>query len=164
VVGGVSGTVSGILEVPEGDNVAATSVILTETTQPLFNSLIGVDFVSLPNFQNSFNVSVGQITASFFGTNFFSNSTNLSLEFNSDVFGDDNSQNLGLLTTAGNPLLGVCTTDCLQTANLIGDNTGNTQFAPVFTPVPEPLTLLGATTAIALGTSFKRHFGKVRQK
>jgi len=68
------------------------------------------------------------------------------------------------LTTAGNPLLGVCTTDCLQTANLIGDNTGNTQFAPVFTPVPEPLTLLGATTAIALGTSFKRHFGKVRQK
>lgn len=45
--------------------------------------------------------------------------TNLSLEFNSDVFGDPDSQNLGLLTIAGNPLpvsIGgddICPTQCL---------------------------------------------------
>ena len=161
VVGGISGTVSGILEVPIGNDVAATSVVLTSTSNPIFNSLIGFDFVTLNNFQNRFNVEAGQITASFFGTDYFSGNTNLSLEFNSDVFGDDDSPNLGLLTTAGNPLSGVCPSGCLQTAQLSdNDNTGQTQFAPAFTAVPEPLSLLEATVAMGFGAAFKRSSSK----
>jgi hypothetical protein len=164
VVGGVSGTVTGTLEVPEGNDVAATSVILTQTTNPVFAGIVGTDFALLPNFQNRFNVSGGTITASLFGSNFFVNPTNLSLEFNADVFGDNDSENLGLLASGGNPLLGFCPDNCLQTAELNGSNDGQTQFAPTFTAVPEPMTLLGATAAIALGTTFKRRSGKVRQK
>jgi hypothetical protein len=165
VVGGISGTVSGILEVPVGNDVAATSVVLTSTSNPIFNSLIGFDFVTLDNFQNRFNVEAGQITASFFGTDYFSGNTNLSLELNSDVFGDDDSPNLGLLTTAGNPLLGACPSGCLQTAQLSeNDNAGQTQFAPVFTAVPEPLSLLGATVAIGFGAAFKRSSSKNAKK
>ncbi|MEB3174221.1 MAG: hypothetical protein VKN60_03390, partial [Cyanobacteriota bacterium] len=36
VIGGVPGTVSGVLTVPNGTDVAATSVILTQTTNPVF--------------------------------------------------------------------------------------------------------------------------------
>lgn len=71
IVGGINGTVSGILEVPEGNNVSATSVILTATTNPVFNSLVGIDFLTYPIFSNRFNVTEGKITASLFGTDFF---------------------------------------------------------------------------------------------
>lgn len=167
VIGGINGTVSGTLEVPVGNNVAATSVVLTSTTNPLFDSLIGFDFTTLDNFQNRFNVGGGQITASFFGTNYFSGSstTNLSLELNANLLGDGDSPNLALLTIGGNPLLGICPTNCLQTAALSdNDNTGQTQFGPVFTPVPEPLTLLGATAAMGFGAVFKRRSSKSQQK
>jgi hypothetical protein len=149
IIGGIDGTVSGTLEVPEGNNVSATSVILTSTTNPLFDSLVGVDFVTFPIFSNQFNVTGGQITAALFGTDFFSNTANLSLEFNSGAFGDTNSQNLGLLTVAGNPLPiasggdDICPTECLQTAPLFGDNTGQTEFAPTFTPIPEASPVMG---------------------
>jgi hypothetical protein len=33
-----------------------------------------------------------------------------------------------------------------------------------FTPVPEPLTLLGATAAMGFGAAFKRRSGKAQQK
>jgi hypothetical protein len=149
VVGGIDGTVSGLLEVPEGDNVSATSVILTSTTNPLFESLIGFDFTTLPNFSNQFKVEGKKITASLFGTDFFSNTTNLSLEFNSGEFGDLNSQNIALLTIAGNPF-DVCTEDCLQTAEIFGDNTGETQFAPTFTAVPEASPATGLLVTFGL--------------
>jgi hypothetical protein len=149
VVGGLSGTVGGTLEVGEGTEVAASSVILTSSTNPAFTSLIGLDFAGLPNFSNKFNVVGGSILAAAFANDWFAGSVaNISLELNSNVFGDNNSQNLGLLTTAGNPLTGgVCTAGCLQTANVSADNTGQTQFAPVFTaqvPEPGPLALLSA--------------------
>ena len=70
IIGGIDGTVSGTLEVLEGNDVAASSVILTETTNPIFDSLVGLDFTTLPVFSNRFNVSDGKITAAFFGTNF----------------------------------------------------------------------------------------------
>ena len=146
VIGTIPGTVSGTLHVPEGNGVAATSVILTSTTNPVFNSLVGVDFVPLPNFRNQFNISSGVITAAQFGTDFFADTTNLNLELNSELFGDGNSQNIGLLTIAGNPLFpAVCPDDCLQTAFLSQSNVGQTQFAPSFVSVPEPtiLTLFG---------------------
>jgi hypothetical protein len=156
VIGGVNGTVSGRLEVPEGNGVAASSVVLTSTTNPLFNSLVGFDFTTVPNFQNQFNVTSGQITAAYFGTDFFSNTTNLSLEFNTGIFGDTNSQNLGLFTTAGNPLPitsggnDICPVSCLQTASLFGDNTGATEFAPTFTPVPESSPAIGLLVTLGL--------------
>jgi hypothetical protein len=155
VVGGVAGTVSGILEVPDGNGVSATSVVLTSTTNSTFDSLIGFDFVTLPNFRNLFNVSSGEITAAQFGTDFRAGgNTHISLEFNSEKFLDRNSQNLALLTTAGNPF-GVCVSNCLQTAVLVGDNTGQTQFAPSFFAVPEPVT--GALLALGLlGTGIAR--------
>ncbi|OZH54651.1 hypothetical protein AFK68_09580 [Hydrocoleum sp. CS-953] len=144
-VGGIDGTVSGTLELSEsnGDGVAATSVILKSTTNPVFDDLVGFDFSTVPNFQNQFNVTGGEITAALFGTDFFSNTTNFNLEFNSEVFGDPDSQNLGLLTIAGNPLPtsiggdGICPENCLQTAPLFGDNTGETEFAPTFNAVLE---------------------------
>jgi len=156
VIGGVPGTVSGVLTVPNGTDVAATSVILTQTTNPVFAGLVGTDFAALPNFQNRFNVAGGAITASLFGSDFFSNSDNLSLEFNADVFGDDDSENLGLLAAGGNPLQGFCPANCLQTAELNGSNAGQTQSAPTFVAVPEPMTLLGAGAALAFGAGFKR--------
>ena len=158
VIGGISGTVSGTLDVAEGNDVAASSVILTETSNPIFDSLVGLDFTTLPTFSNRFNVSDGKITAAFFGTDFFSNDTNLSLELNSDVFGDLDSQNLGLLTIAGNPLPiadggdGICPTQCLQTAPLFGSNSGEEQFAPNFTPIPESSPVVGLLTALGLVT------------
>jgi hypothetical protein len=155
VVGGLDGTVSGILEVPEGDNVSATSVILTSTTNPLFDSLVGFDFTTLPNFANQFNVEGKKITAARFATDFFANTTNLNLELNSEEFGDLNSQNQGTLTIAGNPF-DVCTEDCLQTAEIFGDNTGETQFAPTFTAVPEPTTAAGLLIFGALGAVLTR--------
>lgn len=156
VIGGVPGTVSGVLTVPNGNDVAATSVILTQTTNPVFAGLVGTDFAALPNFQNQFNVSGGAITASLFGSDFFTNSANLSLEFNAQVFGDDDSENLGLLASGGNPLMGFCPVNCLQTAELFGSNIGQTQFAPTFVAVPEPMTLLGAGVALAFGAGIKR--------
>lgn len=147
IVGGVDGTVSGLLEVSEGFDVAATSVILTETTNPIFDSLVGLDFLSISVFSNSFNVVGGNIEAAFFGTGFFAGTTNITMELNSDVFGDTDSQNIGLLTVAGNPLPiadggdGICPVECLQTAPLFGDNVGQTQFAPTFMRVPEPISL-----------------------
>ncbi len=155
VIGGIEGTVSGILEVPEGDNVSATSVILTSTTNPVFDSLIGLDFTTLPNFSNLFNVEGKKITAAQFATDFFANTTNLNLELNSEKFGDINSQNQALLTIAGNPF-DVCTEDCLQTAELFGDNTGETQFAPTFKAVPEPTTAAGLLILGALGAGLTR--------
>jgi hypothetical protein len=149
VVGGVDGTVSGTLEVEEGDGVSATSVILTSTTNPIFDSLVGFDFTTLPNFSNLFNVEGKKITASLFATDFFSNTTNLSLEFNSEEFGDIDSQNLALLTIAGNAFE-VCTEDCLQTAELFGDNTGETQFAPTFKAVPEASPATGLLVIFGL--------------
>ena len=147
VVGGTAGTVGGTLQVGEGAGVSASSVVLTSTTNPAFDSLIGLDFAGLPNFSNSFNVSSGNIVAAAFANDWFAGSiANISLELNSNVFGDTNSQNLGLLTMAGNPLdTGTCPAGCLQTATVLGDNTGQTQFAPVFTaqvPEPAPLALL----------------------
>ena len=164
VIGGIGGTVSGTLEVPEGNDVAASSVILTETTNPVFDSLVGLDFTTLSIFSNRFNVSDGKITAAFFGTDFFSNDTNLSLELNSEQFGDDNSENLGLLTIAGNPLPvneggdGICPAQCLQTAPLLGSNSGEEQFAPNFTPIPESSPVVGLLTALGLvaGTQLRK--------
>lgn len=150
VVGSVSGTVSGTLEVPEGMGVSATSVVLTATTNPVFDGLVGLDFLSLDTFSNSFNVAGGAILAASFANDWFQAGThpNISLELNSGVFGDVDSQNLGLLTLAGNPLpVGIGGDDacniggCLQTATIFGDNAGQTQFAPRFEAVPAPATL-----------------------
>ncbi|MFN5514883.1 MAG: PEP-CTERM sorting domain-containing protein [Cyanobacteriota bacterium] len=156
VIGGVHGTASGVLRVPSGNDVAATSVILTQTTNPVFAGLVGTDFALLPNFRNQFNVGGGSVTAALFGSDFFANSANLSLEFNAEVFGDDDSENLGLLASGGNPLLGFCPGNCLQTAALNGSNAGQTQFAPTFVAVPEPMTLVSAGVAIAFGAGIKR--------
>ena len=156
IVGGETGTVSGTLEVAEGDGVAATSVILTSTTNPLFDSLVGFDFTTVPNFSNQFNVAGGQITAAQFATDYFSNTTNLSLELNADMFGDMDSPNLGLLTIAGNPLPvgiggdGICPSECLQTADLFDANGGQTEFAPTFTPVPETSPTMGLLGVLGL--------------
>ena len=74
----------------------------------------------------------------------------------SDQFGDDNSENLGLLTIAGNPLPvsmggdGICPAQCLQTAPLSGSNIGEKQFAPNFTPIPESSPIAGLLTALGL--------------
>ena len=149
VVGGVDGTVSGTLEVEEGEAVSATSVILTSTTNPIFDSLVGFDFTTLPIFSNLFNVEGKEITAAAFGTDFFSNATNLNLELNSEEFGDLDSQNQGTLTIAGNPF-DVCTEECLQTAELFGDNTGETQFAPTFKAVPEASPATGLLVIFGL--------------
>ncbi|ELR98228.1 PEP-CTERM sorting domain-containing protein [Gloeocapsa sp. PCC 73106] len=155
VIGGINGTVSGTLEVPEGDSVAASSVILTSTSNPVFDSLVGFDFTTLSNFANSFNVSGNSITAAQFATDFFANTTNLNLELNSQEFGDDDSQNNGLITTAGNPLQGVCPGECIQTSQLLESNLGQTQFAPTFEPIPEPITILGSLTALGFATIMK---------
>ncbi len=107
-----------------------------------------------------------KITASFFATDFRSNSSNLSLEFNADIFGDTDSQNNGLLTTAGNALPvefggdGVCPEMCLQVASLAGDNSGETQFAPTFSAsntkkVPEPSHIVGMLAAVGLLATFR---------
>ncbi|WP_413163702.1 hypothetical protein ACL6C3_29885 [Capilliphycus salinus ALCB114379] len=149
LIGGVDGTVSGTLEVEEGNDVSATSVILTSTTNPIFDSLVGFDFTTLPNFANQFNVEGKKITAARFATDFFSNITNLNMELNSGVFGDPDSQNQGTLTIAGNPF-DVCTEDCLQTAELFGDNTGETQFAPTFKAVPEASPATGLLVTFGL--------------
>ncbi|MEB3282895.1 MAG: hypothetical protein VKK42_28640 [Lyngbya sp.] len=149
VIGGIDGTVSGTLEVEEGDEVSATSVVLTSTTNPIFDSLVGFDFTTLPNFTNLFNVEGKEITAAAFATDFFANTTNLNLELNSEEFGDINSQNQGTLTIAGNPF-DVCTQDCLQTAELFGDNTGETQFAPTFKAVPEASPATGLLVTFGL--------------
>ncbi len=161
VVGGVSGTVTGTLEVPEGNGVAATSVILTSTTNPIFDSILGVDFAALPNFDNQFNVVDGMITAASFSNDWTAGTNNIALELNSELFGDTDSQNLGLLTIAGDPLAGACTADCLQTAALFGDNTGQTEFAPNFTntSVPEPSAILGLLAVSSIGALVSRKKG-----
>ena len=158
-VGGIDGTVLGTLtlEAPEGENISATSVILTSTTNPLFDSLIGVNFVDLPNFSNGFDVNEGRITAAYFGTDFFSNNINLQLQLNRSL-GAVVAENLGVITVAGDPF-NVCPENCLQTAPIFEDNEGQTQFAPTFTPIPEPSTILSLLTigGIALGASKKKH-------
>jgi hypothetical protein len=149
--GGIDGEVAGILDVPEGNNVSATSVILTSTTNPIFENLIGFDFVTLPNFANQFNISGRTITAAQFSTDFNLNDINLNLELNSDVFGDDLSQNQGLFTIAGNPLEpGLCPENCLQTFPLFEANVGQTEFAPTFAPVPESSPVLGLLAIFGL--------------
>ena len=157
VIGGEAGTVSGTLEVAEGFGVAATSVVLTSTTNPLFDSLVGFDFTTLANFSNQFNVEGGEITAAQFGTDFFANATNISLELNADVFADMDSPNLALLTIAGNPLPAdpnggddACPDNCLQTADLFDANGGQTQFAPTFTRVPETSPTMGLLVVLGL--------------
>jgi hypothetical protein len=166
-VGGIDGTVSGTLEVADGLNVAATSVLLTETSNPIFDAVIGLDFTGLPVFSNQFNVVNGVIEAANFSNDWFQSNTNISLELESGVFGDADSQNLGLLTIAGNPLPGgsggddACPTSCLQTAPLFGDNSGQTQFAPVFEPVPAPAT--GLLMLAGLGALWRRRAGGARR-
>ncbi|NEQ86815.1 MAG: hypothetical protein F6K26_44220 [Moorea sp. SIO2I5] len=149
VIGGIDGSVSGILELPEGENVAATSVVFKTTTNPVFDSLVGLDFTTLPNFANEFKVNGGEITAAQFATDFFSNTTNLNLELNTEEFGDPDSQNQALLTLAGNPF-DVCPDDCLETAPIFGDNTGETEFAPTFTAVPEASPVAGLLVTFGL--------------
>ncbi len=61
-----------------------------------------------------------------------------------------------MLTIAGNPLPisdggdGICPENCLQTAPLFGDNTGETEFAPTFTAVPETSPTTGLLVIFGL--------------
>jgi hypothetical protein len=141
--GPVSGTVEGLIELPDGDGTfSATSVIVTSAPAALGYTLPFDVFANYQNvIANSFTVSGGAITDSSFFAQDFSSSAALGISF----FPEFDFGNI-LSTFLDNSLF-----SGVQDAN---DST--LTFTPVPTAVPEPAAVLGLLSIAGVGLLSKR--------